>query len=239
MKRVRVFASNLSRGVVELDDEASHYVTRVHRLKEGAFLELFDPDSALEARAVLVRPATRDTGALVEVQEVEPARDQSIPLTLAICISKNDKPEQALRDATVLGARAVVLLASDRVQGRRFTRDDARFRKVMLDSARQSGRVGLPSVFGPFDMDEWVRESEGPRVVLSLDPEARPLLDVLRQWQPTEPVTLLVGPEGGLTGLELQALGASGFESASIGPLVLRAETAVTVALGVARVRAL
>jgi 16S rRNA (uracil1498-N3)-methyltransferase len=239
MKHLRVCALGLRAGSFELDPEASHYVSRVHRLAQGSSLELFDPDQRTKATATLVRSPTKSGGALVQVVLVTEADDPSLPLTLAACLGKGDKPEQALRDATVLGARKVVLLGSERVQVRHSGREAERYRKVMLDTARQCGRASLPEVLGPVELEAWLHGIHGRRVVFSLAPGAKPLLDVLARWQPGEELTLAVGPEGGLAPGELALFRETGFEFATLGPWVLRAETAVTVVLGVARAVAL
>jgi 16S rRNA (uracil1498-N3)-methyltransferase len=235
MKHIRVCALGLKAGSFELDSEASHYVSRVHRLVPGASVELFDPDQRKKATATLISTPTRNVGALVDVELLSEAEDPSVPLMLAVCLGKGDKPEQALRDATALGASKVVLLESERVQGRYAGREAERYRKVMLDTARQCGRASLPQVIGPVELEVWLVGLEGKRVVLSLGEGARPLLEVLTPWQEGEDLTLAVGPEGGLTPRELSRFRETGFEFATLGPLVLRAETAVTVALGVAR----
>jgi 16S rRNA (uracil1498-N3)-methyltransferase len=243
MKQIRVWASRLHTGPFTLDSEAGHYLTRVHRLPLGADVELFDPDLGQVARATLVSAPKSGEGVEVLVTELEPAVERILPLTLLTCLGKGDKPEQALREATVLGARRVILVESARVQGwvqgSGGERELQRQRKVMLDAARQSGRVSIPEVLGPRPLLECLPSVSGRKLVLSLSPHAAPLLVQLEGWDAREELALLVGPEGGLTAEEERELEAVGFLAASLGPLVLRAETAVTVALGVVRAASL
>jgi len=239
MKQVRIWASGLAVGPLLLDSEAAHYLSRVHRLPEGAEVVIFDHAACLVAQARLVRVSKSGSAVEVEILSVAPSQETILPVSLLTCLGKGDKPEQALREATVLGARRVILVQSERVQGRQSGREVERQKKVMLDAARQSGRVSLPEVFGPLPLAECLEKVGGIKLELSLDPDAQPLLRRLERWQADVELALLIGPEGGLTLDERRALGAAGFLPASLGPLVLRAETAVTVALGVARAAAL
>lgn len=239
-KPLRVTVSELRAGSVELSDEAARYVTRVHRKQAGDELELFDVEARLVARAVLgsVRPA------IVEVDEPRPAEDQSMPLLLLQAIGKGDKPEQVVRDATALGARAVTFVLTERsvARGSGAERPE-RLERVALEAARQSGRAGIPEVKGPVAFATALADARGARLIAATTGDVAPLYQALEALGGRAPeggglesgITLFVGPEGGFSSAEMDAAAESGFVPVGLGPLVLRTETAATALLGAVR----
>lgn len=221
---------------MELDLEASHYALRVHRVQEGDEIELFDYVTGEVARAqVGAVPRAKTARLPVVIAELRQDVDRALPLTLLCCLGKGDKPEQALRDATSLGASRVVLALSERVQNPGAERDRERYERVLIETARQSGRGKIPELVGPLAWSFALDEARGLRLACVPKEASVPLLRALTSWPPHEEITLLVGPEGGLSEAELAELGVRAFRFCSLGPFVLRAEKAVTVALGIAR----
>lgn len=238
LERVRVLripVGGLHAGHYELDAEASHYALRVHRVAVGDVLELFDPRRAELARArVEELPKGKRALLAVEIDAVLRTEANSLPITLLVCVAKGDKPEQALRDATALGIERVVLVLSDRVQSPAGTREIERYERVMIETARQSGRGTLPEVIGPISFEQALASAPGLRLACVPGDRSIPLLAALRERN-GESVSLLIGPEGGLSPSEVERLLDERFVLCSLGPFVLRAELAVSVALGVAQ----
>lgn len=236
MKKLRIPSSGLRRETIELDAEATHYALRVHRVQSGDELELFDPSVGELASAVVLEvPRSKSALLKLRILEVLEAPHSNLPLTFLCCLGKGDKPEQALRDATTLGASRVVLVLSDRVQSPHGVRETARYERVMIETARQSGQARIPQVVGPLPLVAALNEARGLRVACVPGKGSKPLLVVLRDWRIHEDITLLVGPEGGLSRSELGQLESAGFRFGHLGPSVLRAERAVAVSLGIAR----
>jgi len=195
----------------------------------------FDPEAGLEATAELV--SDRLPRAQIEVGEVRGTTARpDWKVTLLQGIGKGDKPEQVVRDATVLGARRVVFVETERCVARAIGADRRiRERRVAVEAARQAGRGDLPELVGPRSLAESLTEvAEGEhKLVCGWAPDAEPLLVALARWRPEQELVLLIGPEGGLSPEEVQAARSAGFRPVSLGTFVLRTETAATVALGI------
>lgn len=232
---LRVPVAGLEPGRLSLDEGTTRYVVRVHRLGAGASFLAFDPEAGIEAVAELV--SDRLPRAEVQVDDVRTSSARPAwKVTLLQGIGKGDKPEQVVRDATVLGAHRVVFVETERCVARaagasRRTRE----RRVAVEAARQAGRGDLPELVGPCALADGlalVAPAER-KLVCCWAPGGAPLLATLADWFPEQELVLLVGPEGGLSGSEVEAAIGSGFRSASLGRFVLRTETAATVALGI------
>ena len=113
-------------------------------------------------------------------------------------------------------------------------------RRRALAAVKQSGSAWAPEIAPPTSLEERLRDGEPSGIRVVLDREGPPLAVVLEAWSKgTERPTLLVGPEGGLEESERSACASAGFRPASLGPTVLRFETAAVAALAVAAQRAL
>lgn len=234
---LRVPVDNLCLGENVLSAEAARYVVKVHRLSVGDKIHLFDPVSGKEALGFVA--TARLPSICVQVQE-EPrqALRKNMPVTLIQAVAKGDKPEQAVRDATALGVEHVAFAVTTRSVPRGGSEGKAgRLGRVAAQVARQCGRADLPILEMPALLGETL---SGPllrphRIVCGLTEGSVPLLDAVTGAQLREGVTLLVGPEGGFSAEEMRLAIDSGFRVASLGPFVLRSETACTVALAVLR----
>jgi 16S rRNA (uracil1498-N3)-methyltransferase len=236
-RTLRVALRPLRAGEAELDAQTSRYVSRVHRLREGDSLVVFDPEAETEADAGIVHVARGERGGVrIRVGPLRPAEHaRRSGITLLAGLGKGDKPEQVLRDATALGADRIVLVETERTivrdvgDGRR-----RRFEAVVVDAARQSGRGSVPVVVGPVAFGEALRLVPEEAVRVCLVPgAARTLADVARASL-GRPLALLVGPEGGLAEAEVEAAAEAGFLRASLFGFVLRTETAAVAALAAA-----
>jgi 16S rRNA (uracil1498-N3)-methyltransferase len=232
---LRVAVEGLVAGERSLEPSAAHYITRVHRLAAGDTFVAFDPDARLEAEATVLAVGRHDVRC--ELAPPRPARLLGLPgVTLVVCATKGDKLDEVIRAATALGASAVSVVASERSvpelgdAERRF----ARFRAIAVDAARQSGRGDLPELVGPAPLaPALLRLDRSDSLKLCLDPGAtRTLGAALAAWG-GQPLSLLIGPEGGFTEAELDATESAGFVRVRLGELVLRAELAAMAALSV------
>jgi 16S rRNA (uracil1498-N3)-methyltransferase len=235
MELLRVPMSPLLAGEVTLDRDAGHYVTRVHRLGPGDVFVAFDPDTRTEADATIV-----SVGRAVRcrLERVRPSTTVArTGITLVQAIGKGDKPERVVRDATALGVERVVFCVSRRTVARPGDRARARqdrWRAVAIDASRQCGRGDVPVVEGPVSFDDAIAaESSRPTLRVCLAPRAAAsLVETVRGWRQGEPITVMIGPEGGFEDAELAAADARGFARVSFGRFVLRTEIASVAVLG-------
>jgi 16S rRNA (uracil1498-N3)-methyltransferase len=239
-KRLRVHQSDLESGDVQLSPAASHYVCRVHRLREGAELLLFDPEAGTEADAVLLVGGTRAGCRVGPVRAAEHLGFSA--LWLYVARPKGAALERVVRDAVSLGVGQVVLLDSEHSIPKGEERL-SRLRELALDEARQCERGDVPGLAGPTTFARAVQQAFEPKESsarhLLLEPrEARMgLLDALGplplELHATRRLVLWVGPEAGFSESERAGLIARGAVPVHLGTLVLRVASAVGAALAI------
>ena len=207
---------------------------QVLRLQPGDPLTLFDgsgqdwPGEVLSMgrSEVLVR-----IGAPVAVDH----RELPFAVTLAIGMPANERMDWLVEKATELGAVAIQPLVCERavlrVQGERAERKQAHWQAVATSAAEQCGRARVPLLLPVLGLMPWLRTlpcAGDGRFVLSLTGGSERFLNALRAVPPNQQsgVCCLSGPEGGLSLSEEAAARAAGFRAVTLGPRVLRAETA-------------
>jgi len=235
MRIPRVFVEPpLSPGtVVALDERAARHVIQVLRLRQGDPLILFD-GSGRDYGAELVSAARGETGArLGNPGPIEPEARLASHLWLGI--SRGERMDFALQKAVELGVSAVQPLLCARtvvkLDANRREKRLAHWRGVIIAACEQSGRRRLPALAEPAAPEAVFTQATGTRLLL--DPEAEVGLPDLPM--PVDGITLLVGPEGGLTPAERAAARDAGFTGVRLGPRILRTETAPLAALAVAQ----
>jgi 16S rRNA (uracil1498-N3)-methyltransferase len=228
--RRRFFIEQFSGQRVVMEGEAAHHLGRVLRAQPGQLYELSDGSKVWLGR---IESVTRDSVEFSLVEEI-PAYHPPLQTTLLLSIVKFDSFEWALEKATELGVSRIVPLAAARTEKALLAaavKRAERWRKLLLEASQQSRRVQLPildSIARP--EAAFIAHKQGLCVFLSEAPDAKPLREVLRSQQAKSAV-LAIGPEGGWTDAELAAARAAQFEDASLGKLILRAETAVVASL--------
>ncbi|MGQ4877962.1 16S rRNA (uracil(1498)-N(3))-methyltransferase [Billgrantia sp. LNSP4103-1] len=233
--RIHVAADFTVGGDVVLPEGPARHVARVLRLGEGASLRLFD-GAGLEARAVLVEAGRKRVVARIEA--VETGRNES-PLTVHLgqAISKGDRMDYAIQKAVELGVAAITPLYTEhgdvRLKGEREEKKLAHWQAVVASACEQCGRAVVPVVHPPVALAAWLHE-RGEALRLVLHPATQGALE--RTAVPGS-VALLIGPEGGFSDTEVEAATASGFAPLSLGPRILRTETAPVVALSLLQYR--
>lgn len=231
---LRIATAGLASGEHVLSAEGAHYVQRVHRSSEGDQVLLFDPDSGVEAPAVITKLSHK--AVVCRVGEVLPGRRRGIDgLRLIQGLGKGDKAEQVVKHAVALGVQSVEFVTCERSVSRPSARDadkELRLQRVAVDVARQCGRSNVPSLGMnvAFRVALEKAKSEGLLVALHTDGSSGVLERILEDAMPSV-VTVVVGPEGGFSGHEVRELTAYGAHFASLGELILRTELAAVVAL--------
>lgn len=233
MSRVRVPIRGLSAGPRQLDEEAARYVGRVHRLREGEAFVAFDPEQGLEAQGVVM--GSRRGRVQCEIGQLSRATCVSeVAAWLLLGVCKGDRFEWAIREATALGVTDIVPVrmarsasAGTKADGKRMDR----WRRIVVEGSRQSGRGDIPRLHGPMDLGGVGEKlpADVTRVCL-WEGATEPAGSWLREGG--RGLALMVGPEGGLEPQEAADARALGFVTVSLGSTILRTETAVVAALG-------
>lgn len=232
MRTPRIFHPGpLAEGTeIELPPQPAQHVAKVLRLKAGAPLILFNGEGG-QYRAELTQVERRRVTARVDTFEAVEV-ESPLPITLAQGISKGDRMDYAVQKAVELGAARIQPIFTARsaveLKGDRLEKKLAHWRGVAVAACEQSGRNRLPEIPTPLRLGDWLAQPlEG--LGLTLDPRAgRPLAELA---PPEGPVTLLIGPEGGLTDQEIHLAEKAGYQGVLLGPRVLRTETAAAAAL--------
>lgn len=243
LPRLFVPAETLSHAMpLRLLGAEHHYLSRVLRLSIGDEVLLLDGVS----QVVKTRIVAADAEALeLERLSVETAASHGEPqVTLYMALLKGERHDLVVQKATELGARRIVTLLCKHcvpeLGGERAERRQQRWQRIARAAAQQCRRPDLPEVTPPLTLREALDQDRNRcRLMLyeGTAPPLRSLLDgnIAKNNDRNRPrdIALVIGPEGGLDGTELAQLREAGFLSASLGPRVLRAETAALAALAV------
>lgn len=237
MRTPRIYCPQVLRAgeQVTLAEDAANHVARVLRLREGAPLVLFNGMGG-EFEATITSIARREV--VVAVHDHR-ARECESPLsiTLVQAVSRGERMDYTIQKAVELGvtrivpvlsARSVVSLDEER-RGRRMEH----WRKIIVGACEQCGRNRLPDLLEARPLETWLKQSPAG-LALVLDHRAE---HGLGELMAARTVTLLIGPEGGLTPEEVSAARTAGYQGLRLGPRVLRTETAAVTALSILQAR--
>lgn len=213
-----------------MEGDAAHHLGRVLRAQTGQLYELSDGERVWLGR---IESVGRDRVQFALVEELA-AVQPGVDVMLLLAVVKFDAFEWAIEKATELGVSTIVPLAAQRSEKALLAaaaKRAERWKKILLEASQQSRRVRVP-VLGELVRSESAFASckDGLRVMLSERATASPLRKVLESRRDTKAI-LAIGPEGGWTDEEFKAAQGCGYQEASLGPLILRTETAVVTAL--------
>ena len=236
MRSIRLFTdAPLEPGhAVTLPAQAAAHALRVLRLKAGDAVTLFNGDGH-EYPARLVTAGARDVRAEV-ASRTSPVRESPLHVTLIQALARGEKMDWIIQKATELGIARMVPVTTGRsevkLDAARGGKRLEHWRAVAIAACEQCGRNAIPVIEAPVELSAWLKTSgatePGARWMLHPDGATR-----VRDLQATSPGELLlaVGPEGGFGEIDLDALHGAGFRALSLGPRILRTETAGVVAI--------
>ncbi|MBS0581440.1 MAG: 16S rRNA (uracil(1498)-N(3))-methyltransferase [Proteobacteria bacterium] len=231
LNRVYVDAPLASGARVELTGSAATHVSRVLRLRAGEPLTVFNGRGGQYAAQL---EAVRGGSVTVRVGEPD-ARERESPLVLRLVqgISRGERMDLVVQKATELGVAEILPVITERsvvrLDGAQAQRRGEHWRAIAVAACEQSGRNRVPGVGVVEPLQEFLRADEAPSTRLLLSPSAT--LRLAQVPPPAGAVTVLIGPEGGLTPQEQESAQARGYVGVRMGPRVLRTETAAIVAL--------
>lgn len=227
-------AFNSTLDSVTLASEEARHLRDVLRLKPGD--EVFVFDGVGKEFHCSVEESRRDTAQLRIIAEVEPARSESpLELTLAVALLKGEKFDLVVQKATELGVSRVVPVATKLADIRLRDESDAakrvaRWQRIALEAAKQSGRAVVPQISEPVSFESLLENSSGEPEMSCLmfsERDGQSLPEAMRLLPAkVSRLTALVGSEGGWTNEELDAARQAGWAIVTLGGRTLRAETA-------------
>lgn len=209
--------------------EEAHHLATVKRVRVGERVELFDGKG--NACVAVVREVAKGR-VLAEVESRrETSREPGVAITLAFAVPKGDRADFLVQKCAELGVRELIPLQTERSVVRLPPGDPKRvekWRRVSVEASKQCGRNFLTGIRPAAALQTMLAQSVAFELALmaSLGAESRPLKAVLDERGSARQVLCLVGPEGGFTEQELAAGRAAGCHLVTLGPSILRVETA-------------
>jgi len=222
---------------IALPKEQAHYALTVLRLKNDYVLEAFNGEGLLATGKLIV--TSRRTADFQIEKITEPKTESPLNLTLVQGISRGDRMDYTIQKAVELGVtciqpliteRCEVKLSEDKIEKRR-----AQWQSIAINACEQSGRTVIPQIRSILNYSTWLEMQtvHDQPFGLVLDPYAKDRLATVQQPPENIAIHLLIGPEGGLTDLEVQQAKQAGLSPVQLGPRILRTETAGPAVLAI------
>lgn len=223
-----------------LSGEEAHHCTEVMRCRAGDRIIVFD-GAGTEAEAEILSTG-KGTVSLAAKLVSQSARPPAC-LTLGQAIPKGKNMDLIIQKATELGASRIVPLLSERtvvqLDGDDLAKKQDKWQRVAIEACKQCGQNWVPEVAEPVSVEQFVKKTTDRfRLIAAISPSARTLKEILADWQDDhgsrpDAATLLVGPEGDFTPAEVSLALGAGFFPLSLGPIILRSETAAIYTLSI------
>jgi 16S rRNA (uracil1498-N3)-methyltransferase len=235
MRTVRIYQAGVYalHDLVELSEPASHHVLRVLRMRASDSLILFCGDNQ-EFSANII--SIKKHHVTVRIEGVQPVnRESPCKIHLAQGIAKKEHMPFIIQKAVELGVASITPLITEhstiKKNSKQLAKKHMQWESMSINACEQSGRNTLPPIHPPCMLTDYLKTCETPLKYL-LDPKAD------TAWrdcanQPQNDITLLIGPEGGFSPQELSSAKIHQFNGISLGPRILRTETAALTALSI------
>ncbi|WP_303815607.1 16S rRNA (uracil(1498)-N(3))-methyltransferase [Selenomonas ruminantium] len=236
----RLFYKGLLADTIEITGSDAHHLMHVMRAKAGQEVTVVDDEGSV---ACMEMTAFREDAVTLVLKERLAANTESpLELVLAQCLLKADKMDYVVQKAVELGVTEIVPVKSHncvvRYDAKKAAARQARWQKIAEEAAKQCGRTALTEVTPITDLSNLIRENsdtEDTEIVFCYENEDETTVKSCLQTAKGKRLILLIGPEGGFTLDEAQAVQEAGGKAVTLGPRILRAETAAVAAVTVAQ----
>jgi len=235
MARRRFLVEHVRDNAAELRGEDARHLARVLRAEPGQQYEISDGAGVYLAEIAAVE---KDRVVFRVIEALGTSR-APVRLTLCAALIKFDRFEWLVEKATELGVAAIVPVDAARSEkglSEAARKRAERWRRIAHESSQQARRLSPPEILRPVSLDLALDLATGLRYFLDENPGAPPLAAAIPRHgerYSSDRVLVLTGPEGGWTDAERAAATAAGWAPVSLGPLILRAETAAIAAAGI------
>ncbi len=226
---------------LDIEGEEARHALKVLRLRVGDECEVFNGCG----HAAIGRIAATSGSSFLTLAELQP--QPPLPpvagITLALAVPKGANMDLIVQKAVEMGVQRIIPLISERTIVRLDARDAAakaaKWSRTVLEACKQCGVNTLPVVEPPQSYAAFLQRADLPglKIQCAIVPHARPLRELLETARAADgrDCVLLIGPEGDFSPSEYAAGEAAGYRPASLGPIILRVETAVFLAVASAR----
>ncbi|MCG0274761.1 MAG: 16S rRNA (uracil(1498)-N(3))-methyltransferase [Thermosediminibacteraceae bacterium] len=218
--------------VVEISGEDAHHITKVLRMAKGEFLNLSNGVDSIGKGQILelIPESCKIKVKVIEKTNFEPKRPR---ITLFQGVPKGQKFDFILQKNTELGVAEFVPVITERtvveIDDKKSKKKVERWQKIVKEAAKQCCRPDLPVVHEPVDFDECIKLlKKYPLVLVPWEEEREVFLKQILSTVSADlkDIAVLIGPEGGLSKEEIEKVKKSGAITVSLGPRILRTETA-------------
>lgn len=220
---------------VTLTDSTAHHLLRVLRIKPGASLILFDGRGGEYAAQVLRCDKQQLTAEITAFDNSQ--RESHLRLRLLQAVARGEHMDYSIAKAVELGVSHIQPLMLQHSQGmdsKRLLKKQRHWQGIVQSAAEQCGRTILPALGEVCDLQTGLDLAKNDDLKFVLHPGETITLDA--QVRP-QSLTVLIGPEGGLSDEEVTIAVKAGFKTLSLGPRILRTETAALTALSIVQAR--
>ncbi len=232
----RLFVSGalINGAEIELDGDRARYLSKVLRARVGDCVILFNGEGA-EWPATVARISKSSVGLIVG-ESVEAGTESPLKVHLVQAISRGERMDIVVQKATELGVKRITPVLSEygmvKLNEERAQKRRDHWQKIAASACEQSGRTRLPLIDTPLPLKNWFGDKpDNVDAEIILKPGATQALATLSS--PRTKVCVLIGPEGGFSGIEYEDAEIAGFTPMSLGPRILRTESAAIATLAI------
>ena len=219
---------------VEVDGDPARYLSMALRSRVGDQVTLFNGEGP--EWPATISQISKSTVVLKLGDGIEANTESTLKIHLVQCISRGDRMDFVVQKATELGVKRITPVLSEygvvKLDNARAEKKRVHWQKIAASACEQSGRTRPPLIDTPITLKNWFgNKPASVDAELILTPgAATPLASIAT---PETKVCILIGPEGGFSDTEYKDAAVSGFEAVSLGPRVLRTESAAIATLAV------
>ena len=223
---------------LNLDEDQAHYIGRVLRMRAGDQLTVFNGQGGeFSATAQSIK---KNTAVLLIGAQSDSNTESPLKVHLVQCISRGERMDFIMQKATELGVKRISPVVSEygviKLDTKRAAKRRDHWQSVTESACEQSGRTRPPLIDPPMDLNTWFgSRTKETDTDLLLRPGAATSLAAMPT--PGTKVCLLIGPEGGFSDSEYDDAELAGFNAVSLGPRILRTETAAIAAITIVQSR--
>ena len=235
MRQTRIYQPTelTEHGYVTLTDNAANHVRRVLRLGPGDELTLFNGGGRDFSGCIDSVERDRVVVSVGEATTIE--RESPVRISLLQGICRGQRMDMLIQKSTELGVHRIQPILTERVvvkiAAERIEKKMNHWQGIAVGACEQSGRAVVPEILAPGTLEEACLHADPETTKVFLDPDGQENLAAL--VESVGSIALLIGPEGGLTRPERTLVSDHGFKSVSLGPRILRTETAPLAAISV------
>ncbi len=223
---------DLSDDTIILGGPEAHHITSVLRLAQGNLIRMIDGQGTAHICEIISSASKSVTARIIKT--VKNSGEPRLDLTLAIGLSTASKFDSVIEKATEAGVGGFIPLLTEKGKIKlgdkgAITRKMNRWRRVCEAAVKQSGRSRIPSISNPVSFDEFIKDCHTSETILFHPGDRYDDIVTVAGIGSKRQLTILVGPESGFSAAELEAAKSGGIIGVSLGPRVLRTETAGVV----------